>query len=353
MRTFRCKGVSFRWSYRHFFLVLLGIVFCGIVFVFTLGTGEYRLTPGEVIHVLLGQGSAAARLVVIELRLSRALLGLCVGAMLGLSGALVQSTTRNGLASPDLLGVTAGASTGAVSMIILGSGTGVTTGGLASVVLGFRTSFAALCGGILAAIIVGAILKLISGGKLQIVLIGVGVSAFFSGVTSWLLTSADIDDAERANAWLSGSLNGRGDVEMTVAGIVLGILAISLVPMSTKLSALHLSTELAHTLGHRVPLISSIFLVQAVVLASVSVAVAGPIGFVALVAPHIAQKTAHTSRPSLAISAIVGAVVLSASDLVARLLFAPFILPTGAVTAVIGAPFLIWLLLRDKKNSIS
>ncbi|WP_082106920.1 FecCD family ABC transporter permease [Corynebacterium otitidis] len=312
-----------------------------------LGAGDYGLSPGRILATLTGHGEPLEELVVYQLRLPRLVLGLAVGAMLGISGAITQTTARNGLASPDLLGVTNGASAGAVAVIVLGGGTG---GGLTSVLGGLGVTAAALIGGLASAALVGVLLYLTSGGALQVVLVGVGVSAFFSGLTSWLLVEASIDDAERASAWLMGSLGGGRS--MTEATLALGALAVAvaiLVPTARSLGALQLGRDQATALGYDVAKSSAAVLLAAVILASVAATVAGPIGFIALVAPHVSRLASGAPRAPLPLVAIVGAALVVGSDVVARLVIAPLTLPTGSVTALVGAPFLVWLLVRDRK----
>ena len=349
-RAFRSGPVSFRWSPRILGVTLTASALAAGLGLVSLGTGDIALSPTRVIEVLAGGGTSQERLVVVTLRLSRAVLGILVGAMLALSGAIVQTTTRNGLASPDLLGVTSGAGAAAVAVIVLG-GSGQATG-MSSLLHGLGTSAAALVGGLSAAALVGTILRIAAGGVLQMLLIGVGASALFSGLTSWLLVVASIDDAERANAWLAGSLNGRGEVEVIMAATALSLVGAVLVPLSTRLPSLHLGTDLAYALGQHVRQTRGTLLLCSVVLASIAAAVAGPIGFVALVAPHIAQRATSAPRPPLLTSAMIGALLVSASDLAARTVAAPLLLPTGSITALVGAPFLIWLLVRQRKETV-
>lgn len=350
-QTLRAGPVSLRWSPRTAVVTLIaGLAALGAA-ILSLGIGEITVGPCRVLATLLGNGTAEEDLVVLTLRLNRTLLGLLVGAMLALSGAIVQTTTRNGLASPDLLGVTAGAGTGAVAVIVLG-GTGATASAMPTLLTGLGTSVAAVAGGLLAALTVTAILRIASGGGLQMLLIGVGTSALFSGLTSWMLITASIDEAARANMWLAGSLNGRGPVEVVLAALTLLTVAAVLVPLSTRIPGLHLGADLASALGQDVRRSRGGLLLISVVLASVASAVAGPIGFVALVAPHIAHRAARAPRPPLAASALIGAAIVVGSDLLARTLAAPILLPTGAITAVVGAPFLIWLLVRQGKDTL-
>lgn len=311
-----------------------------------LALGDYTLAPGDVVAALRGEGSARDHLVVNAIRLPRVALGIIVGVCLAVAGAIVQTTARNALASPDLLGVSAGAGAGAVAAIVL-SGTNA-AGAAALEVIG--TPLAALLGGVVAAAIVVLLLRVTGTTGLSPLLAGVGVSALFGGLTSWMLTAASIDDAARANAWLAGSLGGRGWSEVAAVTVAAVTALAPLIVLSSRLPALELGPSIATSLGYRVPQSVGLLLLIAVVLTSVPVAAAGPIGFIALVAPHLARLACRSPRPPLVASGIAGAALLLASDLVARFALAPLLLPTGAVTAVIGAPFLIWLLVRSRKD---
>lgn len=346
--TVRIGALSLRLRPRS---VIVSVALLVVVFglsIAGLGLGDYALAPRGVLDALLGGGEARDRLVVTVIRLPRIVLGVLVGIALAVAGAIVQTTARNALASPDLLGVSAGAGTGAVAVIVLG---GTNAAGVAALdVVG--TPLAALLGGLLAATLVGALLRFVGTAGLSPLLVGVGVSAFFGGLTSWLLTSADIDDVERANAWLVGSLGGRGWAEAGIVAVAVLVAILPLAPLAARLPALELGTSVAASLGHRVPRSIALLLLVAVILTAVPVAAAGPIGFIALVAPHLARLACGAPRPPLIASALAGAALVLASDLLARLALAPFLLPTGAVTAIVGAPFLIWLLVRSRKDHL-
>lgn len=344
----RAGRISARISSRTLLCTAVVLTAAIAIVVVSLGAGDFPIPPDRIIAALAGGGSAQESLIVLQLRLPRVLLALLVGALLALSGAIVQTTARNALASPDLLGVTGGASAAAVAVIVLGGSTG-----FSSVLQAVGTTTAALVGGLAAAAIVAAVLRGTRGGALQIILVGVGVSALFSGLTSWLVVEASIDDAERASAWLMGSVGGRGVEEVWLAAGALAAVLVLLIPLSSRLGALQLGADAASSLGHDVRRVSTALLLASVVLASIAAAVAGPIGFIALVAPHIARFGSGASRPPLGLSAAVGGTLVVGSDLIARTLFAPLVLPTGAVTAIVGAPFLLWLLIRERKGTPS
>jgi len=335
-------------------LIVLGIAVLAtaVLAVVSLGIGDFSVSPARVVEILAGQGDRRESLVILGIRLPRILLAIVVGMALALSGAIVQTIARNGLASPDLLGVTSGAGAGAVAVIVIGSvsSENVAGGEAIGILRTLGVPMAALIGGFAAAALVAVVLRLTGAAGLRPILVGVGVSAFFGGLTSWMLVIANIDDAAQANAWLTGSLGGRSWPEVATVGFVTLVVVIVLVPLATSLPSLELGMDVARSLGVRVQLSTTLLLAAAVVLAAITSSAVGPIGFVALVAPHLARLATGAPRAPLAVSAVVGAFVVLASDLVARTVAAPILLPTGAVTAVVGAPFLVWLLVRSRKD---
>ena len=313
-----------------------------LVFAANVGRGDYPIALPDVLAVLGGGGDATSRFVVLELRLPRSLTGLLVGAALGTSGAVLQSIARNPLASPDVLGVTAGASAAAVGVIVLGGGSG------ALAALGLP--LAALGGGLGTALLLYLLAWRDGVDGFRLVLVGIGLGAVLLALTSWLLISAEIEDAARAVVWITGSLNGRGWEHVVPVGLaVAGVGALSLVSSFT-LGALRLGDDSARALGVRLRTGQSATLLTAVVLASVATASAGPVAFVALVAPQVALRLLRTAGPPLLGSALVGALLLVTADLVARVVL-PVELPVGVVTAALGGPFLLHLIVRRNRET--
>ena len=317
--------------------------------VLDLSLGDFPVPFADVVRTLLGGGDPGQRFIVTELRLPQTLVAILVGAALGLSGALFQTFARNPLASPDILGVSRGAAFGAVAVIVLtgasGYGGGLVAGGLQEL----GVPVAAFLGGLLTS----TLLYLLSWRRgidgQRLVLVGIGLSAALTAATSWLLVRARIEDAASAQIWLNGSLNARGWEQ---ARPLLGTLAV-LVPvallLARSLNALQLGDDSARGLGVRLQLTQLLTLVAAVGLVSVSVAAVGPLEFVAFVVPQIALRLTGGSRPPMLASMAIGACVVVAADFGTRVLI-PVALPAGLVTAAIGAPYLIWLLLRTNRK---
>lgn len=316
------------------------------VSVFSLFSGEYLASPTEVFAALTGSGSATDNTVVLNLRAPRVLLALAVGAALGLSGAIAQTVARNSLATPELLGVTGGASVGAIGVIVLGGGAGQFSDFARAVGM----PLAAVAGGLVAAVIILIMLRSVGTTGAAPILVGIGLSATFAGLVSWLLVAASLDELRRANIWLTGTLNGRSWPELISVTVIVGCVAIALIPVARMLDTLTLGDDVARGLGVRIGVTAGVFITLAVVLSAATTAAAGPIAFISLVAPHLARISQGRPRPGLVLSALIGAGLLAASDLIARTV-AVVQLPTGAVTAIVGAPFLVFLILRQRKEN--
>ncbi|MBC3185630.1 iron ABC transporter permease [Corynebacterium sp. zg-331] len=325
-------------------LVVLGVCW-------SVTQGEYRMSLGEVVEVLLGGGTKIQRVVVFDMRMGRAVVACLVGAALAYSGALTQSVARNPLASPDILGITQGASLAAVVVIVFaGAGQGGVIEAGATTVLGaVGLPGAAMIGAFVAALAIWLVAGPTRGSMLRVVLIGVGASIFLSACTTWLLASAELGRAASARMWLTGSLNGR-DWNHAWAPLAVLLVAVALGGwLAFQLSALVLGETTAHVLGHRVRLAQLVQLGTAVVLAAVGVAAAGPISFLAFVTPHLARALARTATPPLIFSALLGAALLLGADLLARVIL-PWELPVGVVTAFLGAPFLPFMIFRTRRE---
>lgn len=334
-------GTTFVLRPRAVAVTLAAVLLASAVACVGVSLGDYAVPLPDVVQALLGRGERGSVLVVREFRLPRVLVGLLVGAALGLAGAITSSVVRNPLATPDVLGVTAGAGAAAVAVLVLG--------------LPVPLSLAALFGGLAAALIVGGLSWRTGLDGPRLVLVGIALTAGGTAVTSYLLVRGDITDAQRAVIWLTGTLNGRGWEHVRPLALTVGALVPLALLLGRSLGTLRLGEDLARGLGTRVDLARVGLVAVAVVLASVATASAGPVAFVALVAPQVALRLACTPGPPLAASAAVGALLVTAADLLARqglaLLGLPSSeLPVGAVTAVLGAPVLLALLRRSARG---
>ena len=305
--------------------------------------GSNSLPLPVVLEVLRGGGDAEARYVVAELRIPRTVAGLAVGAALGAAGALIQAFTRNPLADPGILGVNAGAAFAVALGVAL---------------LGLRDVSALLWLAFLGALVVTVAVYLIgSSGRgaadpIRLTLAGVALGAVFSGVTTGM-TLSDPDAFDHMRSWNAGSLLGRGfDVIGPVLPfLVLGVLGALL--LAPGLNALALGDDVARAQGARVRGIRLGVIAAVTVLAGAATALAGPIGFVGLMVPHVARWLLGVDqRVVIVISVLLAPVVVLLSDVLGRVLIAPAEIPVGIVTAFVGAPVLIALARRRRASTL-
>jgi iron complex transport system permease protein len=301
-----------------------------------------------VLRTLVGTApDPRTELAVVEFRLPRTVAALVAGAALAVAGALTQTIARNPLASPDVLGVTAGASLGAVGVLVLAGGG---AGGLSGFAALVGMPVAAFAGGLLAGL---AVFLLAWRGRVdgyRIVLVGLGISWLATSLVTWLLTLGDVTNAAQALTWMTGSLNGQ---EWSLVG-PLSLAALALLIASAALvrplSLAAFDDDTATGLGARLGATRSASLVTSVLLASLATVIAGPLGFVALAAPQIARLLVRAATPPFAASALTGsAMVLLADMLTARIFPSP--LPAGIGTALIGVPYLVWLLVTAQRRT--
>ena len=326
-----------RW--RQLVVPLVALAVLLLLSAVSLGRGEFPIGIGDVLRTLAGLGEKAQEFIVLELRAPRIVVGLLVGLALGIAGALFQTFARNPLASPDVLGITQGASVGAVAAIVL-------SGGAASFL---GVPLAAPIGALLTGSLLFVLTWRAGIDGYRLVLVGIALWSALAALTDWLLTNAEIHDAAAAYVWITGSLNARTwdhAVPLALSVLVLAPLALA---ASRVLGVLQFGDDTARGLGVRLPLAQGAVVLVAVGLVATSVAAAGPITFVALVVPQIAVRLTGGSRPPLLASGLLGAVLVVGADLATRTLL-PQALPVGILTAAIGAPYLLWLLVRGRRR---
>jgi iron complex transport system permease protein len=303
--------------------------------VWSVGTGEIAIPPGEVVATLLGGGDRATSFVIETLRLPRALCGLLIGIALGASGAIFQSITRNPLGSPDIVGFIQGASAAAVlQIVVFGGGTFAIAGG-------------AIVGGFATAVLVYGLSYRGGVQGYRLVLVGIGIAAMLVAVTDYLLTRSTLEQAQEAQVWLTGTLNGRGWEHVRPIALALVLLAPAVALLARELRMLELGDEAARALGVRVERSRLALVVVAVALCAVATASAGPIVFVALAAPQIARRLTRATGPGVACAGLMGGVLLLGADCASQRLFGDAQLPVGVMTGVLGGVYLIYLLLRE------
>lgn len=345
--TLRPRGLpfSYRLDRRVLPVALALLLFTALVLVFSVSYGEYNIPLPEVVQTILRtlpQDHPDYRnftLVVHTFRLPRIVLAFLVGAALATSGVLMQGITRNPLADPYLLGVSGGAALVAVTLIVW--------------LRELPTSllpWGAFAGALLVA--AGIYLLAWRGGSstpLRLILIGIALEAVIGAATTTMLLFGEINDVQQAYVWLAGSLYGRNWTHVqALGGWLLVFLPLAFVS-ARSLNTLNLGDDSAKGLGLRVEWTRALLLVISVALAAAAVAVAGTIGFVGLVAPHVTRRLVGPAHEGLLpISALFGGALLVLADLVGRWVIAPSELPIGIVTAMIGAPYFLYLLYRSR-----
>jgi len=314
------------------------LVVAAVLLVVALGAGTFPVAPGDVVAALVGAGDdALVETVVREWRLPRALGALGVGAILGIAGALFQTVTRNPLASPDILGLSSGAFTGMLAALVLVSSSWpVLVGG-------------SLIGALATAVVIWALAWRGGLQGFRLIVVGIGVSAMLASLNTWMLLQIELETAMFASAWGAGSLNGV--TAPAVAGALacaapLVVASFALVP---RLRQLELGDDLAAATGARPHLVRTLALLVGVVLVAAATTVGGPIAFVALAAPQVGRLIARTPHLSLGLSALVGAVLLIASDLIAQHVL-PAPLPVGVVTVSLGGAYLVLMIVLEVRR---
>jgi len=307
-------------------LLLAAMVVAGVA------SGTIRLAPGAVLAALAGRGDPLTVTVVRELRLPRVALAALVGAGLAMSGTALQATLRNPLAEPYLLGVSGGAAVGAVLAVVAG-------------VAGAALLPLAAFVGAMAAVVVALLVARAAGGRADgrvLLMAGVIVGAFANAAIMIVLANAPADAIRNATWWMMGSVGGAEWSGVRALAIYVAIGGGVLWANALDVDALMLGDEPAAALGVRVERTTRLVYLVSALLAAATVSAAGLIGFVGLVVPHLARATGlRTQRPLLAAAALIGAALVVAADVVARIAMPPAELPLGAVTALIGVPFFL------------
>ncbi|WP_235835733.1 MULTISPECIES: iron chelate uptake ABC transporter family permease subunit [Arthrobacter] len=316
--------------------------------------GSYTVTIPDFLKIVAaqltgGEKIPGASFIVMENKLPRAVLAALVGVAFGLSGGLFQTMLRNPLASPDVIGISYGASASAVLAIVVFGASGL------------AVSASALVGAIGVALVIYAISRGTGGQTAgvrsgnaagnRLVLAGVGIAAALGAVVNFLMTRADIRTASEALIWLNGSLNPANWERVGILLASLAVLVPALAILARPLRMLELGDDVAAGLGIRVNAVRFGLVITAVALAAVATAAAGPVAFVAFLAGPIARRV--VGRPSLPASAFTGAAIVLAADYlaynVAPLVLNGTVLPVGVITGALGAPFLLWLLMTSNR----
>jgi iron complex transport system permease protein len=337
-RVVRRGSISLRFDPRA---VVVSVILAALIVVigcWSVSVGDFPIPISDVVRAIFGTASDDAEFIVTTLRLPRVLTGIMVGAAFAVSGAIFQSLAQNPLASPDIVGFNSGAALGAVFMIVAVDGAS-----------SLHVSAGAVLGGLMTAIIVYLCAWKRGVQGYRLILVGIGIGFAIAACVDYLLTRANIYDAQRAAVWLTGSLNGRGWEHVRPVGFGLLVLLPLALALCRRLRLLELGSDTAAALGVRVGTTRLWLVLVGIALAALATASAGPVGFIALIAAPIARRLVRSAGVTLIPTALFGALLTVTADLVARRLLAPTELPVGIATAVIGAPYLLWLLGREIK----
>lgn len=336
-----CQFGTWSWVFSQRDIIVAALLFLLVILLAFLAmtTGKFPIDIPTLINIVIGgsQGGIKEK-IVIDIRLPRLLTAIGVGAALGISGAIFQSISRNVLGSPDVIGFTTGAASGALLQII------VFNGSIPEIAV------STLVGGMATALVV-YLLSLKNGvmSGYTMILIGIGVGAVLHAFNGLLLVKGNIDNAIVANLWLAGSLNARTWQHVYPVFIGLFLLIPLIFFYSKSLTLMEMGDDMAQQLGVNVGRVRWIMIFSAVILASLATACAGPIAFVALAAPQLVIRLSHSGKLPIMGSALMGSLLLLLADVLSQNLPLNVMMPVGLMTGVIGGLYLLWLLTRTHK----
>ena len=313
----------------------LAVLVAGLLAVNVL-LGSYTVTIPDFLRMLGGETIPGASFIVMDNKLPQALLGLLAGASFGMAGAIFQSMLRNPLASPDIIGISYGASATAVAAVVLFG------------IRGAGVSVAAVIGALVVALLITLLAR--GRGGTGLILVGIGFAAFLQAAVTFLLSRADINNAQDVMVWLTGSLNSADWERVTILAVALAVLLPFVAAGSRDLRGLALGDDTASGLGFNVSRARLLLTIVGVLLAALPTAAAGPIAFVAFLSGPIAKRL-NGGAHSLPLSALVGAVIVLAANFAAVNAIPGTSLPVGVVTGALGAPFLLWLLASSNRTN--
>jgi len=325
-------------------IILLAVLVVSIAV--TLCWGTYKVSVGDVIKTLLGNGTRLQNTAILSIRLPRLLVGAFVAIALSTAGAILQTITKNDLADTGIIGINAGAAVAAVIFITYQTGTYYSELGQLSI---FVLPFMAIIGAAASSFII-YILSSRNGIKpKRLLLIGIGLNAGLNAFITFMTFRGGVGDYNRVLVWTSGSLWGSGWSYAKVIIPIVTLMFILVLLNHKKLDVLNLSDELAISLGLNIERERKKFLSLAVILAGTATAFAGNIGFLGLISPHIARKLVGPYHKNfIVISAIISVIIVILADAVSRNLFSPIEIPVGITVSIFGVPYFIYLMMKEK-----
>lgn len=339
IRPLRVGRFSVRLEVRAAVLTVLFLLAALAVGVWSLTVGSAGIGLSEVLSAFDGTASPGTSRVVLEWRLPRVVFALLAGAALAVGGAVFQSITRNPLGSPDIIGFSSGAYTGALLVAIFATGSA------------WGTSAGALAGGLLTGVAVYLLAFRQGIAATRIVVVGVGLSLFLSAFNTWLLTTMRLEQAISAASWGAGSLADIGWVHTVPTAIGMLVCLPVVLWFAADMRMLEMGDDAGRAVGVSAERVRIVLLLMGVLLVALVTASAGPIAFVALAAPQLAMRLTGTPGVRIIPAAVFGALLLVVSDLLARTVVAPVQLPVGVVTLCLGGAYLVWLLATSGRRA--
>lgn len=342
--SIRTARFSFLLEKKGLFIGLGGVGLVGLALIWSTSIGTKQIPFFTTLQAILGQGTPMDIMVIQLLRLPRILLAILVGIALAVSGVILQTVSRSSLASPNLLGIVDGSAVGAVSFLVLFTD----NDNILQTSIHWLPLFA-FTGGMMSALFIYVLVVPKGVSPIRMILIGIGVGALMKAGTALMIIVGPIYRATDATVWLAGSVNYANWNEVAILfPITVFWVGWALFKHNT-LNVLALSPHMAQGVGSGKQKDLLFFLILSVLLTSAAVSFAGGIGFVGLMAPHIARKLVGSKSGALLLtSAAIGALLVLLSDLIGRTLMAPFQLPAGIFTAILGVPFFIYLMLTSR-----
>lgn len=317
-----------------------------LVFIVSTGIGDMKISPLSVLQVFFGGGTEMEQLVVTSFRLPRIIVALMVGISLAVAGGILQGIIRNPLASPDILGITGGAAAAVVGFLAFFS-----DDNNALTVSIEWMPLAAFAGAGIIAVLVYFLAWKNGVSPIRLVLIGIGISALTQAFTTLLMILGPIYRASQANIWITGTVHGSTWANVSILVPWTVVLVIIALVMARKMNVQELGDEIATGVGSHVQRQRFSLLMISTALIGGSVAFAGGIGFVGLMAPHMARRLVGSSFGALLpVSALIGGILVMVAELIGRTLFSPLEIPAGVFTAGIGAPYFIYLLFKTRNS---
>lgn len=326
------------------FLILVAVAL--ILFLISTGLGEMKIDPVTVVKTLFGYGTRMEQLVVTSFRLPRIIIAFLVGMALAAAGSILQGIIRNPLASPDILGITGGASVAVVAFLAFFSN----SSNALTVSIKWMP-VAAFIGATVVAFLVYGLAWKNGVSPIRLVLIGIGVSALTQALTTTFMVMGPIYQASQANIWITGTVNGSTWANVQILSPVVILLLIVCFMLARNLNIQGLGEEVATGVGSSVQKQRFILLLVSTALTGSAVAFAGGIGFVGLMAPHMARRLVGSAFGALLpTAALLGGILVMLADLIGRTVFSPIEVPAGVFTATIGAPYFIYLLYKSRNS---